>query len=36
VLLAAVMGHGFPVLPEDPDDAIADLVDVLLHGATRT
>ena len=36
VLLAAVMGHGFPFLPEDPDAMVADLVEVLLHGAART
>ncbi|WHP17648.1 TetR/AcrR family transcriptional regulator [Cellulomonas sp. ES6] len=36
VLLAAVMGHGFPFLPEDADAMVADLVEVLLHGAART
>lgn len=35
VLLAAVMGHGFPFLPEDADAMVADLVEVLLHGAAR-
>lgn len=36
VLLAAIMGQGPPALPEDAEVPVADLVDVLLHGAART
>jgi AcrR family transcriptional regulator len=36
ILLAAIMGQGPPALPEDAEMPVADLVDVLLHGAART
>lgn len=36
LLLAAIMGQGPPALPEDAEVPVAELVDVLLHGAART
>lgn len=36
LLLATIMGQGPPLVPEEAELAVADLVDVLLHGAART
>lgn len=36
LLIAAVMGQGPPVLPDDDGVPVTELVDVLLHGAART
>lgn len=36
LLIATVMGQGPPVLPDDGGVPVAELVDVLLHGAART
>uniref|UniRef100_UPI001E475A93 hypothetical protein n=1 Tax=Cellulomonas hominis TaxID=156981 RepID=UPI001E475A93 len=36
LLIAAVMGQGPPVLPDDDGVPVSELVDVLLHGAART
>lgn len=36
LLIATVMGQGPPVLPDDDGVPVAELVDVLLHGAART
>lgn len=36
LLLATLMGQGPPVLPDEDQLALEDLVDVLLHGVART
>lgn len=36
LLIAAVMGQGPPVVPDDDGVPVTELVDVLLHGAART
>lgn len=36
LLIAAVMGQGPPVLPDDDGVPVTELVDLLLHGAART
>jgi AcrR family transcriptional regulator len=36
LLLATLMGQGPPVLPDEDQIALEDLVDVLLHGVART
>lgn len=35
LLMVMIMGHGPPVVPDDTEVEVTDLVDVLLHGATR-